>query len=95
MMKSSWQVATAAEAFAAGQFARCGWGVFVQYGANQPEYDLVAVNGDKMLKISVKGSAWVLVTEEQPKTAGPLYCTDTSQETIVSSNTPKAHHGND
>jgi hypothetical protein len=51
-----WQVATAAEAFAAAQFARCGWDVSVQYGANQPEYDLVAVAGEKMLKISVKGS---------------------------------------
>lgn len=55
-MKSSWQVATAAEAFAAAQFARCGWDVSVQYGANQPEYDLVAVDGDRMLKVSVKGS---------------------------------------
>ena len=53
---SSWQVATAAEAFAAAQFARCGWDVSVQYGANQPEYDLVAVNGERILKISVKGS---------------------------------------
>jgi Holliday junction resolvase-like predicted endonuclease len=55
-MKTSWQVATAAEAFAAAQFARCGWDVSVQYGANQPEYDLVAVNGDDVLKVSVKGS---------------------------------------
>ena len=55
-MKTSWQVATAAEAFAAAQFARCGWDVSVQYGANQPEYDLVAVAGDCFLKISVKGS---------------------------------------
>lgn len=55
-MKSSWQVATAAEAFAAAQFARCGWDISVQYGANQPEYDLVAVDGDKVMKISVKGS---------------------------------------
>lgn len=55
-MKSSWQVATSAEAFAAAQLARCGWDVSVQYGANQPEYDLVAVDGDLMLKISVKGS---------------------------------------
>jgi Holliday junction resolvase-like predicted endonuclease len=53
---SQWQVATAAEAFAAAQFARCGWDVSVQYGANQPEYDLVAVSGDNMLEISVKGS---------------------------------------
>ncbi len=55
-MKTPWQVATAAEAFAAAQFARCGWDVSVQYGANQPEYDLVAVDGDHMLKVSVKGS---------------------------------------
>lgn len=55
-MKTSWQVATAAEAFAAAQFARCGWNVSDQYGANQPEYDLVAVDGDRMLKVSVKGS---------------------------------------
>ena len=55
-MKSSWQVATSAEAFAAAQFARCGWDVSVQYGANQPEYDLVAVDGDRVLKVSVKGS---------------------------------------
>lgn len=55
-MKSSWQVATAAEAFAAAQFSRCGWDVSVQYGANQPEYDLVAVDGDRVLKVSVKGS---------------------------------------
>lgn len=53
---SQWQVATAAEAFAAAQFARSGWDVSVQYGANQPEYDLVVVSGDNMLKISVKGS---------------------------------------
>jgi hypothetical protein len=55
-MKTQWQVATAAEAFVAAQCARCGWDVSVQYGANQPEYDLVVVDGEKMLKISVKGS---------------------------------------
>jgi Holliday junction resolvase-like predicted endonuclease len=55
-MKTSWQVATAAEAFAAAQFARCGWNISVQYGANQPEYDLVAVDGDRVVKVSVKGS---------------------------------------
>jgi Holliday junction resolvase-like predicted endonuclease len=53
---NSWQVGVAAEAFAAGQFARCGYDVSVQYGANQPEYDLIVANGDKMLKVSVKGS---------------------------------------
>lgn len=55
-MKSSWQVSTAAEAFAAAQFARFGWDVSVQYGANQPEYDLVADDGCRYLKVSVKGS---------------------------------------
>lgn len=52
----SWHVGVAAEAFVAAQFARFGYDVSVQYGANQPEYDLVSVAGDKMLKISVKGS---------------------------------------
>lgn len=55
-MKTSWHVATAAEAFAAGQLARCGWDVSVQYGANQPEYDLIAASGNAMVKMSVKGS---------------------------------------
>ncbi|WP_377322824.1 hypothetical protein [Rhodanobacter ginsengisoli] len=55
-MKNSWHVATAAEPFAAAQFARCGWDISVQYGANQPEYDLVAVDKSRMLKVSVKGS---------------------------------------
>ena len=53
---SSWHVGIAAEAFAAAQFARFGIDVSVQYGANQPEYDLIATRGDQMLKISVKGS---------------------------------------
>ena len=53
---NSWHVATAAEAVAAAQFARCGWDVSVQYGANQPEYDLVVVKKTLLLKVSVKGS---------------------------------------
>ena len=52
----SWYIGIAAEAFAAAQFARYGVNVSVQYGANQPEYDLIAAKGDSMLKISVKGS---------------------------------------
>lgn len=55
-MNANWHVATAAEAIAAAQLARCGWDVSVQYGANQPEYDLIAAKGDLMLKVSVKGS---------------------------------------
>ncbi len=53
---SSWHVAVAAEAMAAAQFARCGVDVSVQYGANQPEYDLMVADGSRVLKISVKGS---------------------------------------
>jgi Holliday junction resolvase-like predicted endonuclease len=53
---SSWHVGVAAEAIAAAQFARCGYDVSVQYGANQPEYDLIVARGDAILKVSVKGS---------------------------------------
>ena len=53
---SPWQVGDADEAFAAAQFSRFGCDVSVQYGADQPEYDLVVVRGESILKISVKGS---------------------------------------
>ena len=53
---SSWHVGVAAEAIAAAVFARYGYYVSVQYGANQPEYDLIAESEGLMLKISVKGS---------------------------------------
>jgi Holliday junction resolvase-like predicted endonuclease len=59
----SYHVGIAAESFAAGLLAHAGYEVLVQYGANQPLYDLVAVKGNRMLKISVKGSkdgGWVL-----------------------------------
>jgi hypothetical protein len=55
-MKTNYHVATAAEAIVAAQFARFGMDVSVQYGANQPEYDLIVADGDQMLKVSVKGS---------------------------------------
>jgi hypothetical protein len=48
----------------AAVFARFGYDVSVQYGANQLEYDLIVAKGEKMLKISVKGSqdgAWGLI----------------------------------
>jgi hypothetical protein len=56
MKVSPWHIKVAAEAFAAGLFARCGFDVSVQYGADQPEYDLVIVKDDKLMKVSVKGS---------------------------------------
>ena len=46
---NQWHVATAAEAIAAGKFARCGWDVSVKYGANQPEYDLLVVKKSLIL----------------------------------------------
>lgn len=46
---SSWHVGIAAEAFAAAQFTRFGVDVSVQYGANQPEYDLIATRGDPFI----------------------------------------------
>lgn len=53
---NKWHVSIAAEAFAAGVFALFGYDVSVQYGANQPEYDLIIAKGEKILKVSVKGS---------------------------------------
>lgn len=54
-MKSR-HVGVAAEAFAAAIFARFGYDISVQYGANQPEYDLIIAQDEKLLKVSVKGS---------------------------------------
>jgi hypothetical protein len=53
---SSWHIGVAAEAITAAQFARCGWDVSVQYGADQPEYDLIVAKSGRLLKVSVKGS---------------------------------------
>jgi Holliday junction resolvase-like predicted endonuclease len=60
----AFHVGVAAEAFAAGLLAQAGCDVSVQYGANQPDYDLIATRGDRFLKVSVKGSqdlGWGLV----------------------------------
>jgi len=51
-----WHVSVAAESITAALFAQCGYDVSVQYGANQPEYDLMVAKGERLLKISVKGS---------------------------------------
>lgn len=53
---SSFHVGVAAEAIAAALFSRCGYDVSVQYGANQPEYDLMITRNSEFLKVSVKGS---------------------------------------
>lgn len=60
----SYHVEVAAEAYAAALFAQAGCDVLVQYGANQPEYDLMVAMGGARAKVSVKGSqdgGWVLV----------------------------------
>lgn len=65
ILLSKSHVSTAAEAIAAAQFARLGFDVSVQYGANQPEYDLMIARGGSVLKVSVKGSmtgGWQLST---------------------------------
>jgi Holliday junction resolvase-like predicted endonuclease len=74
--RTSWHVATAAEAIAAAQFARFGYDVSVQYGANQPEYDLMVASGDQILKVSVKGSAdggWGLTQTQLGRLKGANY----------------------
>jgi hypothetical protein len=71
-IKSNWHVATAAEAIAAAQLARLGFDVSVQYGANQPEYDLMIDDGNDTLKVSVKGSqngGWGLSQSQLSKLA--------------------------
>jgi Holliday junction resolvase-like predicted endonuclease len=52
----SYHVGIAAEGFAAGFLAHAGYEVLVQYGANQPEYDLVARKEKRTLSVSVKGT---------------------------------------
>ena len=55
-MKTSWHVATAAEAFARHNSPDADGMFRFNTELNQPEYDLVAADGERMLKVSVKGS---------------------------------------
>lgn len=61
---TSRQCEIAAESYIACLLAQSGYDVLVQYGANQPHYDLMAVKGEhRKLPISVKGSqdgGWML-----------------------------------
>ena len=73
---NSFQVSVAAEAIAAAQFARCGLDISVQYGANQPEYDLIVARGEQLLKVSVKGSqdgSWGLAQSDLKKVGNANY----------------------
>lgn len=69
---SSWHIGVAAEACAAALFARCGYDVLVQYGSNLAEYDLSIIQGERTLKVSVKGSqdgSWGLTQGELSRVA--------------------------
>jgi hypothetical protein len=60
------QCEIAAESYAACLLAQTGYDVLVQYGANQPYYDLVAEKEGSFLPISVKGSqdgGWMLAVK--------------------------------
>ena len=67
---TSRQCEIAAESYAACLLAQSGYDVLVQYGANQPHYDLVAVKDERMLPVSVKGSqdgGWLLAVKYRTK----------------------------
>lgn len=71
-----WHVSVAAESITAALFAQCGYDVSVQYGANQPEYDLMVAKGQRLLKISVKGSqdgGWGLCQSYLKKGSGDYH----------------------
>lgn len=73
---SSRQCEIAAESYAACLLAQAGYDVLVQYGANQPQYDLVAVKEKRKLLISVKGSqdgGWMLAVKYKEKGKGITY----------------------
>jgi hypothetical protein len=53
---SSWPITVGAAGIAAGQFARCGFDVLAQTGADKPWYDLVVTKGGNLLKLAVKAS---------------------------------------
>ena len=64
------QCEIAAESYSACLLAQAGYDVLVQYGANQPAYDLVAVKDKRMLPISVKGSqdgGWMMAVKYKKK----------------------------
>ncbi len=65
------QCEIAAESYTACLLAQSGFDVLVQYGANQPHYDLVAERNERMLPISVKGSqdgGWMLAVKYKDST---------------------------
>ena len=67
------QCEIAAESYTASLLAQCEYDISVQYGANQPQYDLIAVKQSRILLISVKGSqdgGWMLAVKYVGKGVG-------------------------
>jgi hypothetical protein len=84
-----YQVAIAAEAFAACVLAHAGCDVSIQYGANQPGHDLVATRGRRALKVSVKGSqdgGWGLIQRYKKGRsyfeAADAWCADQDRDVV-------------
>ena len=51
---TSRQCEIAAESYSTCLLAQSGYDVFVQYGAHQQHYDLVALKGERTVRISVE-----------------------------------------
>jgi hypothetical protein len=51
-----YQVNVAAEAFTAVVMSQAGYDVAMQYGTTQPDWDILATKGQRILKLQVKGS---------------------------------------
>jgi hypothetical protein len=51
-----YQVNVAAEAFTAVVMSQAGYDVAMQYGTTQPDWDIIATKGERILKLQVKGS---------------------------------------
>jgi hypothetical protein len=86
---TSHQVQVAGEAFAASLFARAGCDVLVQYGPNQPSYDLVAMRDGAALQVSVKASqydGWGLIQSYKKgrsyAEAADAWCADQGEDTV-------------
>jgi hypothetical protein len=84
-----YQVAVAAEAFAACVLAHAGTDVSIQYSANQPGHDLVATRGRRALKVSVKGSqdgGWGLIQSYKGGAsyaqAADRWCADQDEDVV-------------
>lgn len=73
------QCEIAAEAWTTSLLAQTKYDVWVQYDANQPGYDLVAIKKTRTLRVSVKGTqvkTWPLAVNEVKKGGGYHWAID-------------------